>query len=184
MKEYHLDNQAKKEALMIARTTLVEFLSKGKIPLVAPKNEILLKPMGAFITLRNKNELRGCIGQIETKKPLYKTIQEMAISSATKDPRFLPVTTKELGEIIIEVSVLTPPKKVTSWQEIKLGVHGVIVEKGWNKGVFLPQVATETGWDLQQFLSALCSEKACLSPDCYKDPQTNLYVFEAQVFEE
>jgi len=179
-----LDENAQKEALEIARKTLEEYLTSGKIPEISPKNPSLLKNLGAFVTLRKKGELRGCIGEFEPKEPLYRVIQRMAIAAATEDPRFSPVTAQELGEIKIEISVMTPKRKIENWEEIELGKHGVVVQKGFRSGTFLPQVATETGWNLEEFLSQLCWQKAGLPPDCYKEPSTNLYVFEAQVFEE
>lgn len=180
----YLDENAQKEALEIARKTLEEYLTSGKIPEISPKNEALLKNLGAFVTLRKHGELRGCIGEFEPKEPLYKVIQRMAIAAATEDPRFPPVNASELKEIKIEISVMTPKRKIGDWREIELGKHGVVVQKGFHSGTFLPQVATETGWSLEEFLSQLCWQKAGLPPDCYKDPSTNLYVFEAQVFEE
>jgi len=179
-----LDENAQKEALEIARKTLEEYLTSGKIPEIRPKNPSFLKNLGAFVTLRKKGELRGCIGEFEPKEPLYKVIQRMAIAAATEDPRFSPVTAQELGEIKIEISVMTPKRKIENWKEIELGKHGVVVQKGFHSGTFLPQVATETGWSLEEFLSQLCWQKAGLPPDCYKDPSANIYVFEAQVFEE
>lgn len=181
-----LDEEFKKEALEIARKTLEEYLASPLTPLTpfTPKNKSLLEPLGCFITLRNKGELRGCIGEFEPSQPLYKVIQKMAIEAATNDPRFLPVSAKELPEITIEISVMTPKKKIDNWQEIELGKHGVVVQKGFRAGTFLPQVATETGWDLEEFLSHLCAEKAGLPSDCYKDPSTDLFIFEAQIFEE
>ena len=107
-----LDDQAKNEALSIARKTLSAYLTSGKIPSLIPKSKILFTQMGAFVTLRKKGDLRGCIGLIEADKPLYKVIQEMVVSSGTKDPRFLPIAINELKDVIIEISILTPPKKI------------------------------------------------------------------------
>lgn len=181
-----LDESAQKEALTIARKTLEDYLKSPISPTspISPKNKSLLELLGAFVTLRNKDELRGCIGEFEPKEPLYQVIQNMAIEAATKDPRFLPVTKQELPEIKIEISVMTPKRKISHWQEIELGKHGVVVQKGFNAGTFLPQVATETGWNLEEFLSRLCAEKAGLPTDCYKNPTTNIFVFDAQVFAE
>jgi len=180
----YLDENAQKEALEIARKTLEEYLTSGKIPEISPKNPSLLENLGAFVTLRKHGELRGCIGEFEPKEPLYKVIQRMAVAAATEDPRFPPVSASEFRDIKIEISVMTPKRKISDWREIELGKHGVVVQKGFHSGTFLPQVATETGWSLEEFLSQLCWQKAGLPADCYKDPSTNLYVFEAQVFEE
>lgn len=182
--EEYLSEEEKQEALKIARKTLEEYLKNGKIPNLTSDLPGLLKPLGCFVTLRKHGELRGCIGEFEPKDPLYKVIQRMAIAAATDDPRFPPVNFEELSEIKIEISVMTPKRKISDWQEIELGKHGVVIQKGFRSGTFLPQVATETGWSKEEFLSQLCWQKAGLPPDCYKDPEVNLYVFEAQVFEE
>lgn len=179
-----LQDSAKKEALQIARKTLKEYLTNKKIPEIKPINQSLTHPLGAFVTLRKQDELRGCIGLFEPEEPLYKVIQKMVIASATEDPRFQSITVNELPEIVIEISVMTPKKKIDDWKKIQLGKHGVVVKQGMRAGTFLPQVAEETGWDREQFLSALCTEKAGLSDNCYKDSQTDIYVFEACVFEE
>ncbi|MGB9706649.1 MAG: AmmeMemoRadiSam system protein B [Microgenomates group bacterium] len=179
-----LDEVAQKEALEIARKTLEEHLTSGKIPDLSTKNPQLNQFLGCFVTLRKNGQLRGCIGEFEPKEPLYKVIQKMAIAAATEDFRFPPVTAEELKDIKIEISVMTPKRKIQNWQEIQLGKHGVVIQKGLRSGTFLPQVATETGWTKEEFLSQLCWQKAGLPPDCYKDPSVNLYVFEAQVFEE
>jgi AmmeMemoRadiSam system protein A len=128
--------------------------------------------------------LRGCLGEFEPKEPLSKVIQKMTLAAATEDIRFMPVQAKELKDIKIEVSVMTPKRKIDDWREIQLGKHGVVVQKGDRAGTFLPQVATETGWGLEEFLSHLCAEKAGLPQDCYKDSSTSLFVFEAQIVEE
>ena len=139
---------------------------------------------GAFVTLNKQGELRGCIGNIIGQKPLYQTVRDMAIESATADPRFQPVTKEELKDINIEISVLSPLRKISDISEFELGRHGVIVKKGWNQGVFLPQVALETGWSKEEFLSNLCAHKAGLSPDAWKDPKTEIHIFSAIVFSE
>ncbi|MFH1841082.1 MAG: AmmeMemoRadiSam system protein B [Candidatus Shapirobacteria bacterium] len=174
----------REEALLLARKTLVEYLKYGRIPAIAPQNAELLQFQGAFVTLRKKGELRGCLGEFEPRKPLYWVIQEMAIAAATRDRRFLPVTARELGELKIEISVMTAKKKIGDWRKIQLGKHGVVVQKGYRSGTFLPQVAEETGWGLEEFLGQLCSQKAGLAKDCYKDPAISLEVFEVKIFGE
>jgi AmmeMemoRadiSam system protein B/AmmeMemoRadiSam system protein A len=197
-----LDEETQKEALEIARKTLEEFLNGGRslsrphperakrvegsqaASTITPKNKSLLQPLGAFVTLRNKGQLRGCIGEFEPTEPLYQVIQKMAIAAATRDMRFLPVGPSELKDIKIEISVMTPKRKIDDWRKIKLRKQGVVVQKGLQAGTFLPQVASESGWKLEEFLSHLCAEKAGLPTDCYKDPSVSLYIFDAQVFEE
>ena len=177
------DDNAKKEALFIARKTLVDYFEKNKITPFLPQSPHLFQKAGAFVTLRKNGNLRGCIGEFEPK-PLYVQLQEVVLKSAFADPRFYPLTKEELSEIKIEISILSSPKKITDWKKIKLGQHGVIVEGYEKKGVFLPQVAQETGWSLEEFLSHLCAEKAGLSPDCYRDPNVSLFVFEVISFAE
>lgn len=179
-----LNRSAQKEALTIARKTLAEYLATGKTPVYSPVSSDLQQPLGAFVTLRKENELRGCIGLFEPQKPLFQVIQEMAIAAATQDFRFSPVNIGELKDITLEISVMTPQRKINDWQKIKLGIHGVVVEKNGQSGTFLPQVATETGWDLEEFLSELCEQKAGLPPEAYKDPAANLFVFEVQIIAE
>jgi MEMO1 family protein len=179
-------NAAQKTRLVqIARETVDAFVRTGKAPEYAESDMRLHAEEGAFVTLTRHGQLRGCIGNILGSGPLYKTVRDMAVAAASEDPRFNPVTPDELKDIVVEVSVLSKPRVVKSADEIVLGKHGVIVSRGiFNRGVFLPQVATETGWTKEQFLSELCSQKAGLPPLCWRDPATTLEVFTAQVFGE
>ena len=179
-----LDERAQKEVLEIARETLESYLKDGTVPEIGVENEVLNQKLGAFVTLRKDGRLRGCIGNFEPDKPLWQVVQEMAISAAAKDPRFSPVDLTELKDIEIEVSVLSPRKKIDDWREIEVGKHGVYLQKGARGGVFLPQVATENNWDLETFMGTLCSQKAGLPRDCWKDPKVELHTFTAQVFAE
>jgi pyruvate formate lyase activating enzyme len=126
--------------------------------------------------------LRGCIGRFEPDIPLYEVIVEMAIAASQKDHRFSPVTKSELDEIDIEISVLTPMKKIDSISEIELGKHGIYIKSGYIGGTFLPQVATETGWTLEEFLGHCARDKAGLSYDGWKD--ADIYTYEAIIFSE
>ena len=174
----------KKRLLEIARQTITEYVANGKIPDFKEDDPQLNIKSGAFVTLHKKGDLRGCIGIFSSNEPIYKTISKMAIESATQDPRFRPVTKEELDKIKIEISVLTEPKLIDDWKKIRLGIDGVIIKNGSRQGVFLPQVATETGWDLETFLAQLCWQKAGLPQDCYKDPKTQIYTFQAIIFSE
>jgi len=149
-----------------------------------PENKKLNEERAVFVTLKINKELRGCIGQMFATGPLYLAVTQMAHSAAFKDPRFSPLTEDELKKVHIEISVLTPMKKVKDWKEIKNGIDGIWIKKGYHQGVFLPQVATETGWDLETFLSNLCTHKAGLPADCYKDPETEIYKYQVELFEE
>ena len=169
----------------IARESIGFYLSKGERKEFTETEPVLLKKNGVFVTLKKKGELRGCIGcYTPTTKPLYETVADMAISAATQDPRFPKVTPEELEEIKIEISVLSELDKIDDVNKIETGKHGVVVRKGFRGGVFLPQVATETGWDREEFLSNLCAHKAGLSPDAWKDKDTKIYIFTVEKFEE
>lgn len=179
-----LDTSQKKRLLEIARQSITEYLSSGKRISLNEDDPKLNEISGAFVSLHKHAELRGCIGNIVGQRPLVETVRDMAIESATGDPRFPKVETNELKDIEIEISVLSPLRKITDINEIKLGVHGVLVRRGWQSGVFLPQVATETGWGKEEFLSNLCAHKAGLSADAWKDPKTEIFIFSAFVFSE
>jgi len=180
-----LTKEQKQKLLETARKTIFMYIQDGKVFDVKEKDQRLLLEEGAFVTLHEYGQLRGCIGNIFGKGPLINTVRDMAIASATQDPRFRPVGKDELDKLEIEISVLSKPWRIRDPQEIVLGVHGVIVSRGpFNKGLFLPQVATEQGWTREQFLSYLCSEKAGLPPDAWKDASTILEIFSAQVFSE
>jgi len=183
-KNSELDKSQQKQLLEIARQTLESYLKNKKIPEFNIKDDVLNQKLGVFVTLRKNGELRGCIGEFEPKIPLYRVVQEKAIDAALHDPRFYPIEYNELKDINIEISVLSPKVKVDDWKKIELGKQGVVVIKGSRGGTFLPQVASETGWDLETFLTNLCNQKAGLQTNCYKDPNVAIYVFTAQVFEE
>ncbi len=185
--ENMLNDGQKKRLIDIARKTMEAYIKEGKITEFEEEDPALLKVQGAFVTLRKGSagggELRGCIGNIIGQEPLYLTVRDMAIESATRDPRFTPVTAAELKDIKIEISVLSEPKAVTKVDEIKMGTHGVILKQGFSSAVYLPQVATETGWTRDEFLANL-SHKAGLPPNAWKEKRTELFTFTAQVFEE
>ncbi len=180
----NITEKTKTEALTIARNAIKTYLKTNSIPEINISNPQLNQTAGVFVTLKHRGQLRGCIGKIEANQPLYRLIQIMAVAAAFHDPRFPPLTVDELKSIKIEISLLTPKKKINDWRTIRLGIDGVIIENGGRCGVFLPQVATETSWSLNQFLAKLCSEKAGLSEDCYLDPNTNIYIFQTIQFSE
>jgi len=143
--------------------------------------ERLKEKGGAFVTIKKKGDLRGCIGYIHAALPIYQTVKEAAIQAAFHDPRFDPVDRKEWKDINIEISVLTPMKKIEDTAEIEVGIHGLYVEKGYNSGLLLPQVATEYNWDRMTFLENTCY-KAGLAKNAWKSKDTNIYIFSADVF--
>lgn len=179
-----LNERQKNRLLEIARETVESFVLRNEKKDFKVEDKRLSLSEGAFVTLHKKGNLRGCIGQIiSPNTPLWQNIRDMAISASSQDSRFSPVTSDELSFLDYEISVLSQPEAINDWKEIKLGEHGVIISKGISKGVFLPQVADETGWDLEEFLGQLCSQKAGLPADCYKnDSEVKIEIFTAQVF--
>ncbi|MCG2706731.1 MAG: AmmeMemoRadiSam system protein B [Candidatus Omnitrophica bacterium] len=182
--ESMLNEKQKKRLLEIARGSIEHYLKTGKKLEVSEADPGLCKEMGAFVTLHKQGQLRGCIGHLIGNKPLYLTVRDMAIESAVGDPRFTPVEENELKDIDIEISVLSPLQRIDSSDKIQLGMHGVLVRQGLRSGVFLPQVAIETGWSKEEFLSNLCAHKAGISPDAWKDTSTEIYIFTAELFSE
>jgi AmmeMemoRadiSam system protein A len=144
----------------------------------------LREPRGAFVTIhrRSSHELRGCIGYIESRFPLAETVARAARIAATEDTRFLPVTLEELPALQIEISVLEPPRRARP-EEVEVGRHGVIVGRRHNRGLLLPQVAVEHGWDRETFLNHTCL-KAGLPAGAWQQPDTEIQVFSAVVFSE
>jgi hypothetical protein len=181
-----LNAAEKEELLKIARNTIHAFLTEGSIPDVNPKSltEALRSPAGAFVTLKKSGNLRGCIGHFEADNPLYKIVQKMAVASATKDYRFDRVSATEMNQIDIEISVLTPMQKVSDVNKIRLGTDGIYIKKGSRSGTFLPQVATDTGWNLEEFLGHCARDKAGIGWDGWKEPDTEIFVYQAFVFGE
>ncbi|MDK2978619.1 MAG: hypothetical protein PWP52_1333, partial [Bacteroidales bacterium] len=174
----------KANLLKIARKTITEYLESGKIPDV-DKNAItpaMQEHCGAFVTLHLDGALRGCIGRFSANEPLYKVVQEMAVSAATKDPRFPAVKPDEMDKIDLEISVLTPLQKIESIDEIEMGRHGIYIKKGFATGTFLPQVAQETGWAKEEFLGHCARDKAGLGWDGWKEAE--IFIYEALVFSE
>ena len=174
----------------VAREAITTFLRDEKIlstPVDTPDR--LKEDMGAFVTLYRNGDLRGCIGYPEPVKSLIRTIIEVAISAATQDPRFPPVTISEFPDVHVEVSVLTKPvligvDKPSDYPgKIDVGVDGLIVELGYYRGLLLPQVPLEWHWDVDEFLSNTCM-KAGLLPDCWLKPDVKIYKFKSQIFEE
>ena len=140
---------------------------------------------GVFVTLNKDDKLRGCIGCFTSKEPLHKVVSEYAVISATRDRRFRPVRASELKDIKIEISVLSPMRRVKDpLKEVVIGKHGIYIKKGWQNGTYLPQVAVEHNMSVEEFLSSCCAGKAGLPPDAWKNPDTEVYVYTAQVFHE
>jgi AmmeMemoRadiSam system protein A len=178
----HLSLAEKVRLLAMARETITRFLEDGFAPLYTVTEPNLLRKSGAFVTLKEQGELRGCIGYTQAERPLYLTVQAAAIAAAVQDPRFPPVAPQELEDIEIENSVLSPLRLLEDVSEIEVGVHGLVIVKGGRSGLLLPQVATEQGWDREAFLGGVC-RKADLPEECWREG-AQLYIFTADVFEE
>lgn len=181
-------NLAEQQLLLeLARSTLQAYLKNIQAP--QKENQFAAFPklgenLGVFVTLREKGELRGCIGSIIGVEPLYRGVMANAIHAAADDPRFPPLRQKELEGVEIEISVMTPLRLVQDYRTIRLGTDGVVIRDGNAQAVFLPQVAEETGWTLDQFLGNLCL-KAGLGSDAFRRSETmQFHVFQAQVFSE
>lgn len=174
----------KTRLLKIARNTIERYLRDRRIPddNATSYTESMKIHAGAFVTLKEDGALRGCLGRFSSDMPLYKLIREMAVASATEDTRFDPVKIGEIEQLDIEISVLSPMKKITSPKEIILGKHGIYIKKGSSSGTFLPQVATETGWTIEEFLGHCARDKAGIGWNGWKDAE--LFIYEACVFSE
>ena len=141
----------------------------------------LRAPSGAFVTLKRGGDLRGCIGTIEPREPLYQAVLDNGDNAARRDPRFSPVTPPELQDLVIEVSVLSPPRPIDSWEEFKVGEQGIILSKSGRRAVFLPEVATEQGWTREETLSYL-ARKAGLPADAWRSG-ASFSVFTTTIYE-
>jgi len=180
-----MDDAQRRILLGLARDTVKAVVTGASPPKPQSSDPALTAPCGCFVTLKSQGRLRGCIGQFISDRPLIELVVEMAEASATKDPRFFdhPLTVRDLGHLEIEISVLSPLERTENPLSLRLGVDGIYIKREYAAGCFLPQVATETGWSKQEFLSFCCTHKAGLPPDAWKDPQTEVYLFTAEVFD-
>jgi uncharacterized protein len=178
-----LDEQARAEMLRLARKTLETYVFSGAIPAYTTENPVLLQHAGAFVSLHEDGDLRGCIGQISEDQELYRVVQSCVLSAAFEDGRFAPVSKEEVPRLHIEISVLSPLERVADVGQIEVGKHGLYISSGPWHGLLLPQVATEYGWSREMFLANTC-RKAGLPEDAWKDRSTIIRSFEAQVFGE
>lgn len=178
---YTLTHSDKQELLKYARETLNQYFAAQIVPLPRDINSMLKIKRGAFVTLKKNGELRGCIGHMSEDTPMCTTIGAMALQAAFNDSRFSPLVYQELSQVELEISVLTPFTKIKNADEIVLGRDGVVVKKGSKQAVYLPQVATETGWSKEEFLDQLCY-KAGLRAGDWKNAE--LFTFQADVFSE
>ena len=166
--------------LSLARQAVFETICRHRFPDLPVAAGRLAKPAGAFVTLSCAGKLRGCVGRTDATLALAETVVQCAITAASYDPRFTPMSAQELAQLEIEISVLSEPRPVRQ-EEIEPGIHGIIVIRGANRALLLPQVAVERNWSAIQFLQAVC-RKAGLGPDAWRDPETTLLAFTAEVF--
>ena len=176
-----LKENEKKLLHQIVKETIKNRLEGKPLPSFKIDSKTLKELRGAFVSLHKEGMLRGCIGHIKGDRPLHETIKDMSIAAAFEDPRFPPLSREEFEQVKIEISVLTPFKKITDIDEIEVGKHGIYMIKGFYSGILLPQVATEYGWDRITFLEHTCS-KAGLHKDAWKENDTEIYIFSADVF--
>ncbi|HVP58575.1 MAG TPA: AmmeMemoRadiSam system protein B [bacterium] len=177
-----LNQTEKAQLLKIARQSMEAKVLGKPIPEFKVTSALLKEKRGAFVTLTENGELRGCIGHIVGMEPLYQSVSDMAMAAATEDPRFSPVGPDELDRIAIEISALTPLRTITDPMEIEVGRDGIYIEKGYYHGLLLPQVATEYGWDRYEFLDNTCL-KAGLPKGAWREG-ASIQIFSAQVFNE
>jgi AmmeMemoRadiSam system protein A len=182
MLDMELSPLARSALLDLAYQTIVDAVHMTSRPAapVYPDDPALMQCAGAFVTLMRCGELRGCVGYIQADMPLWEVVQRMAISAAESDPRFLPLTCDELDDLEIEISVLSPLQRIEDAEQVEVGRHGVMIAKAGRRGLLLPQVATERGWNRNTFLQAVCA-KAGLPRDSWRHGAA-LYTFTALVF--
>lgn len=180
--EFTISSEDKKYLLSLAHKTVSEYILKGITPEIDPTglSDTLKTPCGAFVTLYNNHILRGCIGRFDANFPLWKVVQLMAVAASTQNHRFKKVQPNELSQLEIEISVLSPLKRIQSADEFIMGKHGIYMKKGNDTGTFLPQVATKTGWSKEELLGHCARDKASIGWKGWKTAE--LYTYEASVF--
>ena len=178
-----LNPEEKSALLKLARTTLESYLEDESVTPFTAESGGLAEKKGAFVSLHCGDELRGCIGQLYPDRELYKIVQHCVLSAALEDTRFMPVEKEEVGVLSIEISVLTPFRRIHQIEEIEVGKHGLYIVQGHFRGLLLPQVATQYGWDRITFLRQTC-RKSGLPESAWQDPKTAIHTFEAEVFSE
>ena len=180
--DFSLSEDEKRMLKDIALTSIKDSLDGKPISHHSPLTSHLSEKCGAFVSLHKHGRLRGCIGHFGEDVPLHEIVAEMARAAAFEDPRFMPVTADELADIDIEISVLTPMRRIQSLDEFELHRHGIYIRKGYRSGTYLPQVADEVNWTKEEFVSHCAQDKAGIGWDGWKDAETELYVYEAIVF--
>jgi AmmeMemoRadiSam system protein A len=180
--EPEIDRDSRLFLLSLARNTIQSRLDALPLPSHEPDSEILCEQRGAFVTLKIEGRLRGCIGHVIGVAPLWLAVRDNAIAAAFEDPRFNPLQADELPLTHIEISALTPLRRATA-EEVRVGRDGILIERGPARGLLLPQVPVEYGWDHDTFLDHTC-RKAGLEAGCWRHPDTIISTFSAEVFGE
>jgi AmmeMemoRadiSam system protein A len=185
MESIKFSAEEKKTLFRVARQSILAALDEQRPPEFSIEEPNLLVKRGVFVTLENRGRLRGCIGHFEPDLPLFEIVSQMAVAAATQDYRFAhdPVTEREMKDLDIKISILSPLKQIDSIEQIEIGKHGIWVRQGNQSGTYLPEVATDMGWTREQFLESCCVEKAGLSPDAWKEG-ADIYVYTSQVLKE
>jgi len=179
-----LTGEDKQTLLRLARQTLHEFLGTSRLPEIHTESPALLELRASFVTLWNRvsRELRGCRGEAYPRVPLIESVVQMAIASATDDPRFAPVTADEVPDLRIEINALTPMKPIRP-EQVVVGRHGLRIVRGSATGLLLPEVPVRYGWDREEYLRWVC-KKAGLPPDTWQGEDVRLYGFESEAWGE
>ncbi|MFA7254903.1 MAG: AmmeMemoRadiSam system protein A [Candidatus Omnitrophota bacterium] len=177
-----LNTIEQKKILIYVHDLLKARLTAGSEPKLELPREIMEQKRGIFVTLKRRERLRGCIGHILGYEPLKESIREMTLAAAFEDPRFPPLALDELKDLKVHVSLLTEPVPIKSYKDIRTGTDGIIVTHGWKKGVYLPEVATETGWDAKTFFESCALEKAGITER--ELPEVTIEVFQTEGFED
>jgi len=180
-----LTDDDKRTLLALAREAVDAAVRTNALPQPDSDQGILSQQRGCFVTLKNAGQLRGCIGTFRPQGPLGEMIPAMARAAATEDPRFRadPIRPGELSELTVEVSVLSPLTETDDPRSLEIGTHGIYIVRGYSSGCFLPEVATEMHWDVEQFLDACCEHKAGLPAGAWKEPDTKVYLFTSEKFQ-
>ena len=174
---------AASQLLEIAREAICHQVNGEAYTPIPREEKTLNERAGCFVTIKKNGRLRGCIGNFQSQQPLFREVAIMAAASASEDPRFPPMKAEELENFSLEITILSPLKKIEDTEQIEVGVHGIYIEKGFHRGVLLPQVATEYGWDRETFLQQTCL-KAGIAADSWQFPDAEIYIFSGQIIHE
>lgn len=175
-----LDNEMSNKLLRVARDAIDSCLTNTDSRPETIEDALLNQTAGCFVTIHKDGQLRGCIGNFVSNQPLYLEVAQMAVAAATTDPRFYAMSPEEIGDYSLDISVLSALVKIDNIEQLEVGTHGIYLEKDYSRGVLLPQVATEQGWDRQTFIEQTCI-KAGLAINAWQSPQTAISIFTAQV---